>query len=702
MEFINRILHLLFCVRSASARNRRWLTGAALLAFGGLSQVHPQVAQAKLVTAPYGEVAAQEERTRDSLLTQPQKLTAEEGAATDHFGTAVALSENTLVIGAPENNGNGIGQGSVYVFIRNGASWTLQQKLTVQDGEADSGFGFSVAISGDTVLVGAPLDDVGANVDQGAAYVFARNGTVWTQQQKLTAPDGATNDFFGLSVSLSGNTAAVTAFGDDVGTNENQGSAYIFTRGGTVWTQQQKLTANDGGAGKFFGRSIALSGDTVVVGDSIDQIGSNFDQGSAYVFIRTGTTWTQQQKLTADDGSEGDQFGLSVALSGDTLVVGAPDDDIGGKFDVGSAYIFVRSDEIWRRQQKITADDGEMVDFFGSAVALSGNTVVVGAEDDELGKDLGNLGQGSAYVFTHSIAVWNQRQKLIAEDGDAVDRFGSAVAIGGDTIVVGAPLDDIDANRDQGSAYVFVNPAHQIAVLSCVSAASFLGNSLATESIVAAFGAELATSTEVAAAQPLPTLIGETQISVLDSQGTDRIAPLFFVSPTQINFQIPPGTAAGKAQVTVFLNGEAVAAASPQIELVSPGLFSANASGQGLVVGLALRVRADGSQRFEPLARFDEEKQQFIAAPIDLGPETDQVFLVLFATGLRNRSTLGSVQVRIGGAHADALYAGPQGSFVGLDQINVPLPRDLAGRGEVEVTVMADGVAANPLSVAIQ
>jgi len=806
MEFINRISYSFFFVKGAVARAPRWIALCVMLAaVAGLARFNSRPVQAKQGTLRRGKAGVERlktvggyaslaqaplvddaqasyPQTIDPLLTQRQKLTAVDGAENDHFGRAVAFSGNTLIIGAPLKDVIGEDQGSVYVFTRSGAAWTLQQKLTAQDGAAKSEFGFSVAISGDTVVIGAPLDDTGGNGDQGSAYVFTRSGAVWTQQQKLTAQDGAANDFFGFSVAISGETVAVSAFGDDIGANENQGSAYVFTRSDTTWTQQQKLIANDGEAGHFFGRSVAISGDTVVAGENLDKVGANEAQGSVYVFTRNGTVWTQQQKLIAADGEAGDFFGLSVAISGDTVVVGAPDDDIGANFGQGSAYVFTRSGAVWTLQQKLTSDDGEAIDLFGSAVALSGDTLAVGAELDNIDGNVGNPGQGSAYVFARTGAVWTQRQKLIADDGEAVDSFGFAVALSGNAVAVGAPMDDINANRDQGSAYVFVlsdcdfsvepinhafpsqggngmvsviatdgcawtaasndpmititsgangsgdgavrfavaqNPnagsrrgtltvaGHKVTVVqaapvACVSAASFIGTSLAPQSIVAAFGSGLSNSTEAATTQPLPETLGGTQVSVLDSHGTERFAPLFFVSPAQINFQVPPGTVAGKALVTILHDGRTVAAASPQIVMVSPGLFSADASGQGLAIGVALRVKADGSQSFEPVARFDEERRQFVAAPIDLDSATDNVFLVLFGTGLRNRSSLGSVNVKIGGINAEALYAGPQGSFVGLDQLNVSLPRSLAGRGEVDVNVTVDGVAANNMKVAIK
>src|SRR5262249_22798562 len=175
-----------------------------------------------------------------------------------------------------------------------------QQKLTAFDGAAGDNFGFSVTVSGDTVVVGANNDDIGMNADQGSAYVFTRSGAFWTLQHKLTASDGAASDNFGISVALSGDTLVVGAFGDDIGANGNQGSAYVFARNGAFWTQQQKLTAADGAANDQFGASVALSGDTVLVG-SPNGKGAFAGQGAAYVFVIRANNLVQQQPLTADD-----------------------------------------------------------------------------------------------------------------------------------------------------------------------------------------------------------------------------------------------------------------------------------------------------------------------------------------------------------------------------------------------------------------
>ncbi|MEP7343014.1 MAG: putative Ig domain-containing protein, partial [Acidobacteriota bacterium] len=414
-----------------------------------------------LVGAYRGDAAANDQGAayafvlHDSRHVEQQKLTANDGGTFDQFGNAVALDGDTLAVGAQWDdvgmNGN---QGSAYIFTRNGTVWTFQQKLTAIDGAAEDWFGNAVALSGNTVAVGAYQAKIGANSLQGAVYVFTRSGATWTQQQKLTANDGAASNLFGQAVALSGNTVAVGAYQAKIGTNGLQGAAYVFTRSGTTWTFQQKLTANDGALGDQFGWSVALNGDTGAVGAFGDTLGANSQQGSAYVFVRNGTTWAQQQKLTANDGAAQDRFGSAVALSGDTVVVGANQDKIGTNVNQGSAYVFARSGTAWTQQQKLTAADGGADDRFGAAVALGGDTLVVGTLSNSLGL---NSNPGSAYVFTR-IGSWFQQQKLTASDGASQDFFGGAVALSGDTVVVGAPGDKIGNNEDQGSAYVFVSP----------------------------------------------------------------------------------------------------------------------------------------------------------------------------------------------------------------------------------------------------
>jgi FG-GAP repeat/Putative Ig domain len=367
--------------------------------------------------------------------TQQAKLIASDGETNDAFGLSVAISGNTAVAGAPGDDDK---KGAAFVFTRSGTTWTLQQKL-LGDGDVNDGFGVSVAIDGDTLVAGAPGDDSA----KGAAFVFTRSGTTWTLQQKLMAEDGVAGDTFGVSVAIEGDTLVAGAPRDDVG----KGAAYVFARSGTSWTQLQKLTAFDGESNDDFGASVAIDGDTLVAGAPSDS-GPNFNQGSAYVFTHSGQFWTLQQKLMASDGEANDAFGFSVAIDGDTLAAGAPRDD-GVK---GSAYVFTRSGTTWTQQQKLMASDGEAIDAFGFSVAIDGDTLVAGAPIDPTST---KVDKGAVYVFTRSGTTWTEQQKLAASDGDARDQFGFSVAIDEDTLVAGAPLDD-GAKVDQGAAFVFV------------------------------------------------------------------------------------------------------------------------------------------------------------------------------------------------------------------------------------------------------
>ncbi len=239
-----------------------------------------------------------------------------------------------------------------------------------------------------------------------------------------------------------------------------------------------------------------------------------------------------------------------------------------------------------------------------------------------------------------------------------------------------------------------------------VSAASYQQAPLAAESIVSAFGSSMATTTLAASSNPLPMTLAGTTVKVRDSAGNERQAPLFFVSPTQINYLLPAGTANGQATVTITSGDGAVSTGAAQIATVAPGLFTADASGRGLAAAVALRVKADGAQSFEPVAQFDVTQNKFVAVPIDLGADlgtmSDQVFLLLFGTGIRNRSALSAVAAKLGGVDCQAPYAGAQGGFAGLDQINVRLSRSLIGRGEVDVALTVDGQAANIVKVQIK
>jgi hypothetical protein len=428
--------------------------------------------------------------------SQQQKLVATDGAAGDRFGYSVALDGDTALIGAYEANvGGSTAAGKFYTTTRGPVPWPVTGSNVAADGAAFNNFGFSVALDGETALVSAHRARVGTNNNQGAAYVFTRNGPIWVQQQKLVATDGAALDQFGISVALDGDTALIGADQANVGDNTNQGAAYVFRRSGTSWSQEQKLLATDSAAFDGFGRSVALDGETALVGAYQADVGGNSNQGAAYVFTRSGTSWSQQWKLVAADGAAGDWFGRAVALDGETALVGAHLATVGGNTWQGAAYVFTRSGTNWSQQQKLVAADGAGSDFFGISVALDGNTALVGAYRANVGD---NSNQGAAYVFTRSGASWSQQQKLVAADGAADDEFGHSVALDGETALVGANLANVGGNSSQGAAHVFrrsgANWNQEQKLLATDGAAGDqLGISVALDGETALVGADRAT-----------------------------------------------------------------------------------------------------------------------------------------------------------------------------------------------------------------
>jgi hypothetical protein len=368
-----------------------------------------------------------------------QKLLASDGAANDRFGTSVSISGDYAIVGADGDDGL---SGSAYIFKRDGTSWSQQAKLLASDGAAEDQhqFGYSVCISGDYAIVGAYGDDS----YKGSAYIFKRDGTSWVQQQKLLASDGAINDFFGYSVFISGDHVIVGAYGSN-GNVPDSGSAYIFKRDGTSWSEQTKILASDGAANDQFGCSVSISGDHAIVGAQMDD-DKGTNSGSAYIFLWGGTSWSQQQKLTASDGAFGDCFGGSVFISGDLVIVGVRYDDDRGT-DSGSACIFKRNGTNWVQQQKLLASDGAVGDQFGYSVSISGDHAIIGAFSDDNCK-------GSADLFRWDGTVWNQQQKLLDSDGAAFDYFGYSVSISGDYAIVGAYYGNGNVT-DSGLAYIF-------------------------------------------------------------------------------------------------------------------------------------------------------------------------------------------------------------------------------------------------------
>jgi len=401
-------------------------------------------------------------KTITPIIDEQAKIQALDKQANDWFGYSVAISEdgNTAIVGAYLEDTGGSDAGAAYIFTRSGTTWTQQKKIQALDKQAGDHFGISVSISddGNTAIVGASREDTGAS-NAGAAYIFTRSGTTWTQQQKIQALDKQQYDEFGLSVSISGdgNTAIVGAPYEDTG-GSVAGAAYIFTRSGTTWSQQQKIQSTDIQTYHVFGYSVAISGDgntVIVLASGVDTGASN--AGAAYIFAWSGTDWSEQQKIQASDKQANDQFGISVSISddGNTAIVGVHREDTGGT-DAGAAYIFTRSGTSWSEQQKIQASDKQTYDLFGYSVTISGdgNTVIVGG----LLEDTGGTDAGAAYVFTRTDSVWTQREKIQASDKQASDYFGESVAISGDgnTAIVGATREDT-GGTDAGAAYIYIN-----------------------------------------------------------------------------------------------------------------------------------------------------------------------------------------------------------------------------------------------------
>jgi hypothetical protein len=347
--------------------------------------------------------------TASAADTEQAQLT---GTSDSFFGYSVAVSGSTAIIGAWNDAG---GNGAAYVYVQAGTSWSLQQKLTAGNGASGDQFGYAVAISGNTALVGAG----GKSNGQGAAYVFTRSGTTWAQQAQLTSSDGAASDCFGCSVAVAGTSAFIGA----PGKLGNTGAAYAFTNAGTTWSQSSEFGGQTSEG--YFGFSVAISSDaaTAVAGE----FGANSSQGSAYVFGQSGGSWSQSAVVTASDGDAGDNFGYAVAASPGAILVGAYAN--GGK---GAAYYFAGSGTSWVQQSKLVASDGASNDYFGYAVALSGTTAVIGAYEKSV-----TGGPGEAYVFTSSGSAWSQ-QVVLPPIGTY---SGYAVAASGTTAVVGALAD---------------------------------------------------------------------------------------------------------------------------------------------------------------------------------------------------------------------------------------------------------------------
>jgi hypothetical protein len=368
--------------------------------------------------------------------TAAQVISPMEQGVYHQFGAALAFSGDTAIAGVPNER-------AAYVLVRSGADWIVEAKLSAP-GE-QSIFGVSVAIDGDTAVVGT-----GSVYQQSlltAAYVFVRSGAVWSQQAKLMASDPQVDDGFGAPIAVDGDTVVVGAAAKD-DASVNTGAAYVFVRSGGIFTQEAKLLHADPASNDLFGFSLALEGDTLIAGANYKD-GMSSDNGAVYVFERSFGLWSEVTKLTAPDAAYNDQFGHAAALDGTTLVISAPQKK-GPLMELGAVYIFEGSGAAWALQAELF-EATNTAEQFGISVALDGTTAVVGAvyEDFDQGSSA-----GAAYVLTRSGNQWSQEAKLVASDKADDDRFGSAVAISGSTILAGAPY-QLELGYQAGAIYVF-------------------------------------------------------------------------------------------------------------------------------------------------------------------------------------------------------------------------------------------------------
>ena len=384
----------------------------------------------------------------DTGWVQTQEFTEKDPGFDPEFGSSVALHGTTAMIGAQQATVNGNeAQGAVYVFEQsNDGVWHPTQKIVSNDGQEFDTFGNTIAFEGDTALIGAYGTMVNGNFSQGAVYVFKLTGGVWTQTQKITADDGQMFDNFGYSIGLSGATAIIGADGASIGDNGAQGTAYVYDGSSGTWTKTQKLVASDGGASDIFGYSIAFDGTQLLIGAYMYNMG----QGAVYAFGNSGGTWTQTQKIVASDAATNTYFGYATALSGSTLLIGSWGANPGGNDTQGAAYIFTASNGVWTQTQELISDDGTAADKFGHSVALQGTTALIGADGWSNGETV-----GAVYAFDGSSGTFLQTQKFVASDGQPTFQFGFPVTFDGDTALVGSFLWQTPDQKMPGAAYFF-------------------------------------------------------------------------------------------------------------------------------------------------------------------------------------------------------------------------------------------------------
>jgi len=468
-------------------------------------RAHVQVAENSAGLSPEA-VSVTDLPLIDLGFVEQSYLKASNTHGSDKFGYTVALDGDTLAVGAIWENGASPGvngdqetrganrSGAVYVFTFDGKTWAQQAYVKASNPGLEDYFGQALALSGDTLVVGSPRERSGTG-DQGdnslpgagAVYVFTRDAGVWSQQAYLKAPNIDNLDYFGWSVDIDGDTLVASAYEEDgsaTGVNgavnnstTNAGAAYVFTRSGETWSQPAYLKASNTGEGDKFGHSVAISGNTIVVGvpledssatgvDGSQGDNSATDAGAVYVFTRSEEAWSQQAYLKASNTDPGDQFGFTVAIESDTLVVGANYEDSNGT-QSGAAYVFHRSGDAWTQQAFLTASNAQKGDRFGDKVSISGDMLLVaaygessnatGVDGNQLNNSIANA--GAVYVFSRRDAVWSQKAYLKQfPSGRGQDGFSNSLAISGGIVLVGANKENSNATGVDGDQFNTLAP----------------------------------------------------------------------------------------------------------------------------------------------------------------------------------------------------------------------------------------------------
>ncbi len=639
---------------------------------------------------------------------------------------SIAISGNDIFVGGTFTSIGNISANNIARYNRASNTWSPL------GGGVNSSVA-ALAVVGNDLYVGGRFT---VATNPGGATVPVTCIVKWNLSTSTWSPLGASGT---NNNGVNGDVLAIAASGTNIyiggGFNlaRNTGSNTVSANGvarwnGTSWAALGRDSGAGGNGvfspGTYQVYSLAVAGSDLYVGGSFTKTqNSNGSSISTNCIAKWNIGAEMWSALGAGQGAKAngvDGDVLAIVVNGTEVYIGGTFTNTFNNLNAGvsSNHVARWNGSTWSALGAGSGPGGNGVDGSVYSLAVGAGVLYVGGDFGTAYNSTGGIGVNG--VSANCIARWNGT----AWSGLGANGGSTGNGMDGLVSVVSTNLNEVFAGGEFTTAYnsnsnrVTVNSIARWngtqwsainsttggngGAVSAVSAASFAGADLAPESIASAFGTGMAAGTQVATSTPLPTSLGGTSITIRDAAGTQRQAPLFFVSPGQINFQIPVGTTAGTATMTVTPTGGAALTGTLQIASVSPAIFTANANGQGVAAATVLRLKGDGTQTFETIARFDAGLNRFVPIPIDIGPNTDQVFLVLFGTGVRGRSSLSAAIASLGGTSTEVLYAGPQGSLVGLDQMNLRIPRSLAGRGEIDVFLTVDGKQTNNIKVSIK